>query len=214
MLNLLKSGERSDASFKVGDCTFPVHSNILYNNAPILATHLPDPRIEYAVIIDGVSSAVFKLVLEYIYAELRPAVAEVLKHGKELIDAANRYELVDLKMVVEHVLVRERILTTENVSDYILFADAQSCPLLKEYAMTYLIHHAEEVLKSVHSKRLRESGELLAEVMILMSRGNEGDDTLSVNELRKELGKRKFNVDGSKEVLMTRLQEAKRQRTD
>jgi hypothetical protein len=56
------------------------------------------------------------------------------RHGKELINAANKYELVDLKMSIKNVLVGECVLTQDNVSDYILFADAQSCPLLKEYA--------------------------------------------------------------------------------
>ena len=69
-------------------------------------------------------------------------------------------------MFVENVLVRERIVTKENVADYILFADAQSCPLLKEYAISYFLLYHREVLKSEQSKRLREYGELLSEIMI------------------------------------------------
>jgi len=117
-------------------------------------------------------------------------------------------------MTVEHALVRERILTMENVSDYILFADAQSCPLLKEYAITYFLLNAREVLKSEHSQCLRESGELLSEIMMIMTDNNTDGETLSVNELRLELGKRKLDVDGSKEALLSRLEKAKRQRTE
>ena len=96
--------------------------------------------------------------------------------------------------------------------DYILFADAKSCPLLKEYGITFLRMNAKAVLKSEHSLRLRESNELLTEVVVL---SNEVDETLNVNELRKELGKRKLDVDGSKEVLLSRLEIAnKRQRTE
>lgn len=36
----------------------------------------------------------------------------------------------------------------------------------------------------------------------------------TVTELRKELGKRKLDVDGSKKTLVARLEEAKRQKTD
>jgi hypothetical protein len=36
----------------------------------------------------------------------------------------------------------------------------------------------------------------------------------TVTEFRKELGKRKRDVDGSKETLVARLEEAKRQKTD
>jgi len=211
MMKLLESGERSDASFKVGDRIFPVHTNILHNNAPILANHLDqDQTSEF--IIEGISSSVFWMVLAYVYAEQYPSDEKLLKYGKEIIDAANKYELPDLKMAVEHVLVRERILTTKNVCDYILFADAKSCPFLKEYAITFLRANAKEVLQSDHSLRLRESSELLTEVVVL---SNEVDDTLNVNELRKELGKRKLDVDGSKEILLSRLEEAnKRQRTE
>lgn len=166
----------------------------------------------------GLSPIVFQLVLAFVYAEQNPSDKEMLEHGKALIDAANKYELVDLKMAVQHVLVRERIINTTNVSDYILFADAKSCPLLKEYAVTFFLLNAEDVLKSEHSKCLKDSSELLAEMLLLVAGSNGGTltvkDTMSVNELRLELGKRKLDVEGSKEVLVSRLEEAKRQRIE
>ena len=213
MLKLLRSGERSDATFAVAGEIIKVHSCIIHHNAPILAKHL-DQDDTSGVIIDGISAEVFQHVLNFVYAEKYPSDKEILKFGKELIDAANRYELTGLKMTVEHALVRERILTMENVSDYILFADAQSCPLLKEYAITYFLLNAREVLKSEHSQCLRESGELLSEIMMIMTDNNTDGETLSVNELRLELGKRKLDVDGSKEALLSRLEKAKRQRTE
>ena len=209
MMKLLESGDRADASFKVGERIFPVHLNILHNNAPILANHLNQDQTSN-VSIEGMSACVFGWVLAYVYAEQYPSDKTVLKFGKELIDAANKYELSHLKIIVEHILVRERILTTKNVCDYLLFADAQCCPLLKEYAITFLRLNAREALKSEHSHRLRESSELLAEVVVL---SNEAEETMTVNKLRKALGKRKLDVDGSKEVLMSRLREATRRRT-
>jgi hypothetical protein len=112
---------------------------------------------------------------------------------------------------VENGLVQNCVLTRENVSDFILFADAQCCPLLKEYAIAYFLLHYKTLLKSESSMRLRESGELLSEIMLLM--GNE-NDYITVSELRKELGKRKLDGDGSKEALVLRLEEAKRRKTD
>ena len=105
-------------------------------------------------------------------------------------------------------------MTRENVADYILFADAQSCPLLKEYAITFFLVHYKEVLKSEHSKCLKDSGEMLSEIMLLMQPENVEGETMTVNELRKELGKRRLDVDGSKDALVSRLEEAKRQRTE
>ena len=95
------------------------------------------------------------------------------------------------------------------MSHYILFADAQSCPLLKEYAISYFLLHKSVVLKSEHSKELRESGELLAEIMLLM---DNQDDEMTVTELRKELDKRELDVDGSKAALDERLKVQKDRR--
>lgn len=77
-------------------------------------------------------------------------------------------------MAIKNTLVRERVLNKRNVADCILFAGTQSCPLLKGYAISFLAVHSTEVLKSEHSIRLRESNELLSE--IIMQMGNENDD--------------------------------------
>jgi hypothetical protein len=86
--------------------------------------------------------------------------------------------------------------------------------LLKEYATSFFLLHFRDVLKSEHSKCLLDSGELLSEIMSLMADEHEGKKTMSVSQLRKELGKRKLDVDGSKETLVSRLEEAKRQRAE
>ena len=70
----------------------------------------------------------------------------------------------------------------------------------------------QEVLHSEDSSRLRESGELLPEIIVLQARSAE--KRMTVTELRKELGKRELDVDGSKQALVSRLEDAKRQRTE
>jgi hypothetical protein len=131
-----------------------------------------------------------------------------------LINAANKYDLVALKMAVENILVQECVITKENVSEYIVFADSKCCPLLKEYALSYFVLHCKDVLKSEDSKILRESGELLSEIIILTGSSSDvGVGSMGVAQLRKELGKRKLDVDGSKDALVSRLEEAKRRKT-
>ena len=104
------------------------------------------------------------MILEYVYSGYRPERSDILKYGKDFIDAANRFELVELILAIERILVRERIINKANVCDYIVFADAKSCPLLKEYAIKYFMLHAKELFKSKNSDSLRESGELLSEI--------------------------------------------------
>lgn len=207
LLSMLESGEKSDVSFNVGGKVFPAHSQILHANAPVLANYCDHT-------IEDIDPEVFQILLEHIYSGRTPAWKDVVKHGKRIINAANKYELVQLKMAVENALVRERVMTKRSVADFILFADAQSCPLLKEYAISYFSLHYREILQSEHSKNLRASGELLSEILLLMGPGNEEAETTNVNELRVELGKRKLDVDGSKNALVLRLENAKRQKTD
>ena len=214
MLALLESGKKTDASIMVGGKCFHVHSLIIDSNSPILASNMNGS-------IDNVHSDVFQLLLEYIYSGRVPSKENIIDHGRDLIDVANRYEMTGLKMSVENILVRERVMTKENVADYILFADAKCCPLLKEYAICYFLMYHKEVLKSEHSKCLRDSAALLSEIMLLMNNGNETDDgpknvfeKMNVTALRKELDKRNHDVDGSKDALIFRLTEIKRKRRE
>ena len=201
MLNLLESGEKTDAFFNVDDKVFRVHSPIIHANAPLLTNHCDSD-------IQDIIPEVFLLLLEHIYSGCYPPIEHILEHGKEIIDAANKYELISLKIHVENTLVHERIMTKENVVDYILFADAQCCPLLKEYAMAFFSVHCRDIFNSEHSDCLKESGDLISEIILLVHPSN-GAFRLTVNELRKELGKLKLDVDGSKDALVSRLKEAK-----
>jgi hypothetical protein len=213
-LKLLISEERADISFNVGGKIFPAHSQIIYANAPILANycyqHSQQNSSVSVEIIKDANPDVFRILLEHVYSGCLPSKESALKFGKELINAANKYELTDLKLAVENILVQERIIDKVNVSDYILFANAQSCALLEEYATSFFLLHFRELLRSDHSERLRESGELLSEIMLLMSDAHENEEAMTVTELRKELGKRELDVDGTKETLVSRLKEAKR----
>eukprot|EP00956_Cyclotella_meneghiniana_P039570 scaffold174429_cov36-Cyclotella_meneghiniana.AAC.2 len=86
MRHLLESGKMSDASFKVGDETFKVHSLIIRNNAPILASHLhpPKSRKKSSIVIEGISPEVFKLVLQFVYIGINPSLSLVdnLRHRR------------------------------------------------------------------------------------------------------------------------------------
>ena len=201
MLKLLRSGEKTDAFFNVYDNVFRVHSQIIHANAELLANRCDSD-------IKDVIPPVFWLLLEHIYSGSYPTKEQIIEYGRQLIDAANKYELISLKMHVENVLVHERIMRKENVVNCILFADAQCCPLLKEYAMAFFSVHCSDILKSEHSKCLKESGDLMSEIILFMRPANGASRTMTVNELRKELGKLKLDVDGSKDALVSRLKEA------
>jgi hypothetical protein len=206
MLKLLKSSEKADASFNVKGTTVMAHSLIVSANAPILANYCNlIPQVESGGSSDkpiqDLSPKVFQIILEFIYSGKYPTDKNAIKYGKELINAANKYDLVELKMAVENILVQERVITKKNVSEYIVFADSKCCPLLKEYALSFFAVHCKDVLKSEHSEILCESTELLKEIIILTGSSSDvGVASMSVSELRKELDKLELDVDGSKKL--------------
>jgi hypothetical protein len=113
-------------------------------------------------------------------------------------------------------MVQNCVVDKTNAADYILFADARSCPLLKEYAISFFMLYTPNILRSEHSKNLRESAQLMEELLYLSTSGalnphvssaatKSNKTELSVTELREELAELGLNVDGSKEVLFSRL---------
>ena len=89
------------------------------------------------------------------------AVAVRNKMSREFIDAADRYGIVGLKIIVETALVKRHVMNIDNVADWILFADAKNCSLLKEHAKNYFLVMAKDVLKSKASEKLMESPKLI-----------------------------------------------------
>ena len=143
-----------------------------------------------------------------------------MDQGKEIIDAANKYGISGLKLAVETVLVESLVITKGNVADWLIFADAKICPLLKEQAVAYFVSRPEDILNSDSSKQLKESPKLLTELMLEVSKSSNGDRFVDskyqlVDELRRQLHEKGLDTDGSKEMLVSRLQESnKRQRTE
>ena len=171
MLQLLENEDKADITINIDGEVFHVHSLILDNNAPTLAKYCKQNDGSNQAIRD-MDPVVFRIVLKNAYSGYRPndndisaTGKDLLIFGRELIDAANRFELTELKDSVETALVRERVLNRENVLDYLLFADAQSCSLFKEYAISVFIPFAQEILKSDESKLETLRKEVQSEIM-------------------------------------------------
>jgi hypothetical protein len=132
MLKLLKSAEDADVLSTVGAKIFLAHKAIMKDSLPILVDYckcIKDPvgnnESIAARAIEGLSPKAFQLILEHIHAGSYPTDKDAIKCGKELIDAPNKFYLVELKMTVENILVQECVVMKENVSEYIVFADSK-----------------------------------------------------------------------------------------
>jgi hypothetical protein len=68
---------------------------------------------------------------------------------KEIIDAANKFGVVNLKLDAEACFVKDTVFSLENVMEQLLYADSMNCALLKEAAMDYLIENSAAAMDKI-----------------------------------------------------------------
>lgn len=106
--------------------------------------------------------------------------------------------------------------SSENAAELILFADGTNCALLKEAAMDAFAADVEGVMASDGYQLVKESPAILGEMMAAVANASkkrpasDGDGKdykrMRVATLRKKLDAKGLDVDGSKEMLVSRLE--------
>ena len=74
--------------------------------------------------------------------------------------------------------------------------------------MGVIVNHLEELMASPEWSHLFKSPDLVNEIMLLQARRGQGFHQPSVSDLRKALAEKGLDVDGSRKVLVARLQAA------
>ena len=136
-------------------------------------------------------------------------------HAKELIDAANFYGVVSLKLEAEATYVQSTTITMDNVVDCLLYADAKNCALLKEAAMDFLVKNGGEAAERLSFDDIPSymMKDLLTAVHMgktkkATSRDSGSDySAMRVSDLRRALNKKGLDVDGSRETMIALLKE-------
>jgi hypothetical protein len=170
--------------------------------------------------ITNVSPKVFRHLLYSAYG-IKVSDDDMKLQSKEIIDAANRYGVVNLKLEAEARFVRDTTFTMENVVEYLLYADSMNCALLKEAAMDFLLENSDEVAEKLSFNELL-TPTLFRDVFAAVSRGKKksvidgggsGESRLysmRISELRQEAHEKGLNVDGSREMLIAAIKESQR----
>jgi hypothetical protein len=206
-----KSNARKKA--KNSSVTFPAHRLIVRKCSSTLADLCGSAGDKTTPIqIPDVSPDIFHHLLFHLYGG-KVADADMKSHAKEIIDAADKYGVVDLKLEAEASLVRATTFNMENLLDLLLFADSKNCALLKEAAMDYMVDNKGEVRKKISFND--SPGALISDVLAAFERGEtmggtEGGNELSVmriSELRWKAHESGLDVDGSREMLIAALEE-------
>jgi hypothetical protein len=166
--------------------------------------------------ITDVSPEVFRHLLHSAYGG-KISADDMKSQTKDIIDAANRYGVVNLKLEAEACIVRDTVFSLENVMEHLRYADSMNCALLKEAAMDFIVENSAEVMDNISFNDLL-TPTLLRDVFAAFSRGKknlvsgggDGDNksrfnSMRISELRRESHKKGLNVDGSREMLIAAL---------
>ena len=189
---------------------FHAHSQILKNCAPMLADLFDlddsDGELAMAAIAD-IKPDIFRHLLRYVYGGIVPET-ELKKHAKDIIDAADRYSIVNLKLEAEAAYVKSTDITMENVMEDLLYADAKNCPLLKEAVMNFLAENSSDAAEKISFTDF--PAHVVKDLLVAFSSNRKKDvptttdelTSLSVSALRSKLAEKGLDIDGSREAMI------------
>ncbi|KAL7448578.1 hypothetical protein ACHAWC_000740, partial [Mediolabrus comicus] len=213
--------DKADVCFEIVSCpegnddesveqtvSFPSHRLILQTCAPQLAALFGCGGNETATAsVSNVKPEVFRLLLSYVYG-CSVSKEDLKTYAKDIIDAADMYSIVNLKLEAEEAYVESTAITTENATDILLYADSKNCALLKERAIDFLADNGKDAISKVSFEDV-PGGYLVKDLLVAMTRksdvaGDDGDEfsIMRVGELRRRLHKKGLDVDGAREAMI------------
>jgi speckle-type POZ protein len=218
MMTILESAKESgDVKFQVGPEEFSANLNILQVRAPELAALANEYPSDTPIPIEGIEPSTFRSLLHFVYTDGVPKPEELQNEARELLDVADRFGCKGLKLAAEAELVDSGI-TVDTAAEIILLADGKNCALLKETAIDFFASNPTSVMSSPGWANMRESAALLAELLEVAfsnkkrSAPADSDEDrdykqMCVSSLRQKLDEKGADVDGSREMLISRLEE-------
>ena len=205
---------------KTNAVTFYAHRAILKKCSTTLADLCESEAGDKTapVQISDVSPGIFCHLLNCMYGG-GVSDDEMKLHAKEIIDAADKYGVVNLKLEAEVHYVEATTFTIENVMDVLLYAESKNCTLLKEAALDFIAENKIEAMNKLSFTDV--PGTLMRDLLATWARedikqsttvGNHENEltTMRISELCQKAHLRRLNVDGSREMLITSLKKKQR----
>ena len=191
--------------------SFYAHRSILETCAPMLAVICEANDESTGVVtaaVNDIKPDIFQHLLSYVYGRAVPE--EIIEtDAKDIIDAADKYSIVNLKLAAEAAYVKSTEISVDNAMDNLLYADSRNCALLKEAVMNFLAENHFEAAANISFTDFPTH--VVKDLLIAVGRnskkntnGAKGDEltTLSVSALRRKLDKIGLEVDGSREAMI------------
>ena len=210
MLKMFLDEDTADVLFVVSGERYNAHRVVLKACAPDLHRLCEEYDESTPVIIPDVEPRVFKMLLKYVYGGKVDADWKI--DAKKYLDTADKYGITGLKVMAEALYVTHRTFSVDDAIEDLLYADAKKCPLLREAAMNFILENAKEVIGSDSFDNALDAKEIAKEIMLRMLKAQGKDnsrdvsgDFMSINALRMALYEHGLDVDGSRELLTSRL---------
>mmetsp|Transcript_42471 Transcript_42471/g.76522 ORF Transcript_42471/g.76522 Transcript_42471/m.76522 type:complete len:516 (-) Transcript_42471:55-1602(-) len=217
MLKLFLDEQSADVLFELSNddnsskVQYHAHHLVLKACAPALARLCEGSDKSSPVTILDLEPRVFFQLLHYVYGgDISP---DWKNDAKKFVDAADKYRLTDLKLAAEAWHVAYYSFTVGNVVEELLYADAKNCPLLREAAIGFILKNAKEVIKSESFENVLMAKTTTKEIMLAMATAEQGNDSsddgdesmMPINDLRMALYEKGLDINGSRELLTSRL---------
>jgi len=221
MSGLFLDEDTSDVLFEVKgqdeagqqDTVFPAHKLVLDVCADGSLIHSlcdsvcgsGDHNKSSPIQISDISPVIFRKMLGYVYGQNMPA-AEWKDHAQDLIGAADKYGLTNLKIEAEAWYVKFLKMKVGDVIETLVYAEKMNCFLLKEAAIDFIVAYLKDIPES---KSI--IGDILFSVATMNKKSDDAKEksgdlsNLSINDLRAKLHAKGEDFDGSKETLIAQL---------
>eukprot|EP00978_Attheya_sp_CCMP212_P039852 scaffold211285_cov46-Attheya_sp.AAC.2 len=210
MGKVLKSANKTgDIVFEVDGENILAHRHMLETLAPELAMFATEYASGTTIPIQGVTPWAFHSLLRFVYTNEPPKPDEFGENSASLIDVADRFGCTRLKIIAEQDIIASGI-SVDSVAELILFADAKNCADLKETAIAFFAAHPTAVKKTPGWEKLKESADILSELMDCFIPPNTDlpkEKKICVRDLRMKLDEKGLDLDGTREMLLRRLEE-------
>jgi len=156
---------------KTSTTNFYAHKLILKNNASTLyeMCGVVDRGEITTVSITDVSPGIFKHMIYYAYGG-KLSDEDLNNNAKDVINACDKYGVVNLKLEAEACYVKSTEITMDNMMDILLYADSKNLALLKEAVMDYIVANKGDILGKVSFDNV--PGSTVSDVLAAMREGS------------------------------------------
>jgi hypothetical protein len=174
MLKLFFEENTEDVAFKVKEKLVMAHRTVLRAHAKELAELCESFSPSKPMQIDDVKPEIFQLMIGFVYEEMIhnetwkeqvQYITDPMKQNQSILYAAGKYGFTALRSKAEAWCRKFLELDSDKAITHLLYADANSLPLLKNAAMNFITENTDDVIVSESFSLLRESPDLMTEVM-------------------------------------------------